>query len=138
MVLYRGPLSSCNYGCDYCPFAKRQENEAELAADRAALKRFVGWVAARPADRISALFTPWGEALVRSWYPAALARPAAMPHVGRAAIQTNLAGRLDWIARVGVCRVEPPRTGGVSRGISVGLGEIACVLRRRFTSRRAR
>lgn len=98
MVLYRGSLSSCNYGCDYCPFAKRQESEAELAADRAALERFVGWVAAGPADRVSVLFTPWGEALVRPWYQMALARLAGMPHVARAAIQTNLAGRLDWIA----------------------------------------
>ena len=24
-ILYRGPLSSCNYACDYCPFAKRPE-----------------------------------------------------------------------------------------------------------------
>ena len=24
-ILYRGPLSSCNYGCEYCPFAKHRE-----------------------------------------------------------------------------------------------------------------
>ncbi|MEN8446791.1 MAG: radical SAM protein, partial [Cyanobacteria bacterium J06555_13] len=24
-ILYRGPLLSCNYGCEYCPFAKRQQ-----------------------------------------------------------------------------------------------------------------
>ena len=23
-ILYRGPLSSCNYACGYCPFAKRR------------------------------------------------------------------------------------------------------------------
>ena len=22
-ILWRGPLDSCNYSCDYCPFAKR-------------------------------------------------------------------------------------------------------------------
>ena len=30
-ILYRGPLSSCNYACDYCPFAKRAESRVELA-----------------------------------------------------------------------------------------------------------
>jgi hypothetical protein len=41
-ILYRGPLSSCNYACGYCPFAKRRETAAELARDREALARFVG------------------------------------------------------------------------------------------------
>ena len=36
-ILYRGPLSSCNYGCEYCPFAKHTETQAEHDADRAAL-----------------------------------------------------------------------------------------------------
>ena len=31
-ILYRGPLSSCNYDCAYCPFAKRRETPAQLAA----------------------------------------------------------------------------------------------------------
>src|SRR5439155_12206691 len=32
-VLYRGPLSSCNYGCHYCPFAKHAETHADLQGD---------------------------------------------------------------------------------------------------------
>lgn len=98
-ILYRGPLSSCNYACGYCPFAKRQERPAELADDRNALARFVDWVASRAADRISILFTPWGEALVRKWYRDALERLTALPNVERAAIQTNLSCRLDWASR---------------------------------------
>ncbi len=47
-ILYRGPLSSCNYDCPYCPFAKRQETAAELLVDRAALERFVCWIPAGP------------------------------------------------------------------------------------------
>ena len=83
-ILYRGPLSSCNYGCGYCPFAKRRETAAELAADRRALERFVAWVAGRPPDdRIAVLFTPWGEALTRRWYREALVRLTA-PAAGRA------------------------------------------------------
>jgi MoaA/NifB/PqqE/SkfB family radical SAM enzyme len=97
-ILYRGPLSSCNYGCEYCPFAKRVESREELAVDEAALERFVGWIAARPAsDRIAVLFTPWGEALIRPAYQRALARLTQLPQITRAAIQTNLSARLDFV-----------------------------------------
>lgn len=96
-VLYRGPLASCNYACGYCPFAKRTEGRAELAADRQALERFTAWAAARTYDSLSVLFTPWGEALVRPWYQQALAALTALPHVEKAAIQTNLSCKLDWV-----------------------------------------
>ena len=66
-LLYRGPLASCDYDCPYCPFAKRRDTPAQLRADRAALQRFIAWAADEPG-RISVLFTPWGEALTRSWY----------------------------------------------------------------------
>ena len=66
--LYRGPLESCNYGCVYCPFAKKVDSREDLAKDRTALERFVEWVAARTSDRVSVLFTPWGEGLIRRWY----------------------------------------------------------------------
>lgn len=99
-ILYRGPLSSCNYACSYCPFAKRRESIEELARDRAALERFVAWVAARPAsDRLGILFTPWGEALTRSWYRNAMAQLTHMRQVVKTAAQTNLSCRLDWVER---------------------------------------
>lgn len=96
-VLYRGPLVSCNYACPYCPFAKRAESAAELAHDRACLERFVGWAGGRTADTLGVLFTPWGEALVRRWYQDALATLTRLPHVCRAAVQTNLSCKLDWV-----------------------------------------
>lgn len=96
-MLYRGPLASCNYDCPYCPFAKRRDPPELLRADRAALERFVDWVEAHPGEPTEVLFTPWGEGLTRSWYRQALIRLSHLPHVGRAAIQTNLAGRLDWV-----------------------------------------
>jgi len=95
-ILYRGPLSSCNYGCHYCPFAKRVEGAAELARDRRALERFVAWVADHPQFHISVLFTPWGEALIRPWYQRALIQLSHLSNVEKAAVQTNLSGRLDW------------------------------------------
>lgn len=97
-ILYRGPLSSCNYACDYCPFAKRTESSAELAKDRECLERFVSWVRTRTSDRIGVLFTPWGEALVRRWYQDALADLTHLPNVVKAAIQTNISCKLDWVA----------------------------------------
>jgi MoaA/NifB/PqqE/SkfB family radical SAM enzyme len=98
-ILYRGPLSSCNYGCEYCPFAKRHETIEQLAGDRAALERFVRWVDDQGArgHQISVLFTPWGEALVRPWYQEALVRLTNLPHVAKAAIQTNISCRIEWV-----------------------------------------
>lgn len=97
-ILYRGPLSSCNYACDYCPFAKRQESHAELERDRLALDRFVNWVAARPVeDCLGILFTPWGEGLTRSWYRDALVRLSHLPQIIKVAIQTNLSCGLQWV-----------------------------------------
>ncbi len=93
-ILYRGPLSSCNYACPYCPFAKRRESRAEQEADRLALARFVGWVARRTAPT-SVFFTPWGEALVRHWYREALVELSRLEHVHRVAIQTNLHAPVD-------------------------------------------
>jgi MoaA/NifB/PqqE/SkfB family radical SAM enzyme len=96
-ILYRGPLSSCNYGCAYCPFAKHSETRAEHKADERALNRFVDWVGDRHNDSISVLFTPWGEALIRKRYQRALIRLTNMTNVRKAAIQTNLSGNLDWV-----------------------------------------
>jgi hypothetical protein len=96
-ILYRGPLASCDYDCPYCPFAKRRDTPAQLRTDRAALERFTRWVAAAEGDRISVLFTPWGEGLVRRWYREALVTLSNLPNVERAAIQTNLSCRPDWV-----------------------------------------
>jgi len=81
MLLYRGPLASCNYDCPYCPFAKRRDPPEALRADRAALDRFVGWVSEQRDTGISVLFTPWGEGLSRSWYRDAIVRLSHLPHV---------------------------------------------------------
>lgn len=114
-ILYRGTLSSCNYGCEYCPFAKRRETRAELAADERDLNRFIEWVARQP-HRISVLFTPWGEALVRKSYQRALVTLTNLPNVEKAAIQTNLSCRLHWtsecdLSRLGLwCTYHPGET----------------------------
>lgn len=96
-ILYRGPLISCNYGCEYCPFAKRQQTAAELAIDKQSLERFVNWISQHPQHQFSILFTPWGEALIHSWYQQALIKLTQLPNVNKAVIQTNLSCQLDWV-----------------------------------------
>ncbi|WP_371573921.1 STM4011 family radical SAM protein [Streptomyces sp. NBC_01314] len=98
-ILYRGPLASCDYDCPYCPFAKRRDSTARLRADRAALERFTAWAREQTGDRLSVLFTPWGEGLVRSWYRKALIDLSHEPHIDRVAIQTNLSCRTEWLER---------------------------------------
>jgi sulfatase maturation enzyme AslB (radical SAM superfamily) len=117
-IIYRGPLSSCNYGCDYCPFAKLAETHAELAGDRFALKRFVDWASLQgeSGHELSVQFTPWGEALIRTWYQQALVQLSGLSHVQQVAIQTNLSCKLDWTSacdhnRLGLwCTYHPGET----------------------------
>lgn len=96
-ILYRGPLSSCNYACGYCPFAKTRNTIEELRDDAEKLERFLNWIQAQATREIGILFTPWGEALIHRVYRQALLRLGAMSHVKRAAIQTNLACGLNWL-----------------------------------------
>ena len=96
-ILYRGPLNSCNYGCSYCPFAKRKVSRAVLQSDAERLERFIDWCENAPM-RLSIFFTPWGEALIHRHYRAAIARLAALSHVDQVAIQTNLSCSVAWMA----------------------------------------
>jgi MoaA/NifB/PqqE/SkfB family radical SAM enzyme len=98
-LLYRGRLSSCNYECDYCPFAKTHDSRATLQRDASDLARFVDWAAQQTAT-LSILFTPWGEGLVRRHYREAMVALSHLPHVRRVAIQTNLCVGTRWLDRV--------------------------------------
>ena len=103
-ILYRGPLSSCNYACGYCPFAKRPNTREELRLDEASLRRFSEWVETR-SEQIGILFTPWGEALVHRYYQQALSHLSRLSQVRRVAIQTNLACRLEWLEQADPARL---------------------------------
>ncbi len=103
-ILYRGPLSSCNYDCAYCPFAKQRNSTEELRDDAEKLGRFVDWVSGRN-EIIGVLFTPWGEALPHRAYQEALVRLSWMENVRRVAIQTNLSVSLDWLKQTRAERV---------------------------------
>ncbi len=96
-VLYRGALTSCNYSCSYCPFAKRIETVEEREADKQTLTRFTEWALAQQDLALSLFFTPWGEALVRTHYQKALVALSHAPHVKKVVFQTNLSSRLDFL-----------------------------------------
>jgi hypothetical protein len=96
-ILYRGPLASCNYGCEYCPFAKRKDTREQLATDREQWERFLDAVATRDDVQTGVLVTPWGEALIRRWYQQGLSRLSHLPHITKVAIQTNLSCSLEWL-----------------------------------------
>ena len=121
-ILWRGPLSGCNYDCSYCPFAKRKDSRAVLASDRAALNRFVDWALTRDGPT-SVLFTPWGEALIRSHYQQAIIRLSQAPRVGRVAIQSNISAPLGWLtdcdpAKVGIWATWHPSQVSLPRFLS--------------------
>lgn len=99
-ILYRGPLSGCNYSCNYCPFAKTKNSKAELADDAEKLNRFVDWVEAHTEIKFRILFTPWGEALIRKFYQQAMHRLSHLSNVQKVAIQTNLSCKLNWMDAV--------------------------------------
>ena len=104
-ILYRGSLSSCNYACHYCPFAKHQESVAEHARDARALERFVAWVSLQTNLEISVFFTPYGEALVRKRYQEAMVVLSQLEHVQKVVIQTNLSGSLAWLKRANISKI---------------------------------
>jgi MoaA/NifB/PqqE/SkfB family radical SAM enzyme len=101
-IYYRGSLSSCNYACGYCPFAKTANTRAELATDRRQVQRFVDWVAGHGKATMSILFTPWGEALGHRYYRRALVDLSLLPQVVRVSMQTNLSAPLNDLN--GACR----------------------------------
>lgn len=96
-ILYRGVLSSCNYDCPYCPFAKHKDTRETLQRDARQLDRFVDFIAQQKDIGFSIFFTPWGEALIRKHYQQAMVRLSHFDNVEKVAIQTNLSCSPGWL-----------------------------------------
>ncbi len=103
-IIYRGSLSSCNFACDYCPFAKTKAVKMQLQQDESELTQFIEWVASQQ-QAMRLLFTPWGEALIWPYYQTAITQLSAMVHVQSIAIQTNLSGSLAWLENIDAHKV---------------------------------
>jgi MoaA/NifB/PqqE/SkfB family radical SAM enzyme len=98
-ILYRGVLSSCNYDCPYCPFAKRKDSRETMATDKQQVERFVAFVQQQKAIDFKIFFTPWGEGLIRKHYQQAMVELSQMANVQKVAIQTNLSCSLNWLQK---------------------------------------
>ena len=98
-ILYRGDLSSCNYDCPYCPFAKRKDSRATLVTDAQQVARFVAYIKQQTEMQFKVFFTPWGEGLIRAYYQQAMVELSHFDHVEKVAIQTNLSCRLGWLKK---------------------------------------
>src|SRR5689334_10008044 len=98
-ILYRGVLSSCNYDCPYCPFAKRKDTRATMATDKQQVERFVAFVQQQQNITFKIFFTPWGEGLIRKHYQQAMIQLSNMNNVEKVAIQTNLSCSLTWLQK---------------------------------------
>ena len=104
-ILYRGVLSSCNYDCPYCPFAKRKDTRATMATDKQQVERFVQFVKQQKDLAFKLFFTPWGEGLIRKHYQQALVDLSKMPNVQKVAIQTNLSCSLGWLQKANKAKI---------------------------------
>lgn len=104
MIQYRGSLKSCNYGCSYCPFAKRPSSPTELLKDREDWMRFVRHLETQ-SERLetfsgqtdtfsepygAVMVVPYGEALIHDYYWEGLARLSRMGTMEAVGAQTNL------------------------------------------------
>lgn len=103
-LLYRGPLSGCNFHCPYCPFARVTDSPQVLREDREALARFHSWLSAR-SEQLALFFIPRGEALLHSWYRESIAALSHLPHIHKVAMQTNLSRHPEWVAQCHPARI---------------------------------
>lgn len=99
-LYYRGSLKSCNYQCAYCPFCKHACSSKELTKDNEALQKLVG-VIEKATNPVSLMITPFGEAMIHSYYQETLAYLTTLPQVRAVGCQTNLSFYLpDFLALI--------------------------------------
>lgn len=90
-------MKSCNYTCEYCPFAKAAASEKMVARDREYLQKFIEFIAGCN-QKCNLFFAPRGEALLYDYYQKALLTLTKFENTGEIVIQTNLSGSLEWLA----------------------------------------
>ncbi|TYQ17755.1 UNVERIFIED_CONTAM: hydroxymethylpyrimidine pyrophosphatase-like HAD family hydrolase [Acetivibrio alkalicellulosi] len=90
-IYFRSFLSSCNYSCSYCRFAKKKMNEVEILKDEKCVQRFCDFIdSTNFKNRVSIFLTPYGEGLIHDYYIRAMARLAMNPKCQYISCQTNL------------------------------------------------
>lgn len=90
-LYYRGYISSCNYTCDYCPFAKKKYSHIEIQKDKQSLQNFFDFIQKTIFNStISIFFTPYGEGMIHEYYMDYLVKFAQLEKIKYVSIQTNL------------------------------------------------
>ena len=103
-LLYRGPLSGCNFHCPYCPFARVTDSPQVLREDREALARFHS-VAVRAFGAVGTLLHSARGSLARFLVPGVIAALSHPPHIHKVAMQTNLSRHPEWVAQCHPARI---------------------------------
>jgi hydroxymethylpyrimidine pyrophosphatase-like HAD family hydrolase/MoaA/NifB/PqqE/SkfB family radical SAM enzyme len=99
-ICFRGFLSSCNYSCSYCSFAKSRLCETELMKDKECLNRFCNFIDSTEfRNEISVFLTPYGEGLIHQYYIDTIVRLALNPKCRVISCQTNLSFNADAFIR---------------------------------------
>ena len=100
-IYYRGSIKSCNYTCKYCPFSRKKSDKQQLDRDRDELTRFVKRIEVlsngyfQNGQLVTIMFTPYGEAMIHSYYWEAFSYLSKLECVGEICCQTNLSFDID-------------------------------------------
>lgn len=95
-IYFRGFLSSCNYTCSYCNFAKRKSSKMELLKDKECLNRFcVFFDTTEFRNAVSIFLTPYGEGLIHDYYVEAIGKLAKSRKCKYVSCQTNLSFNIN-------------------------------------------
>lgn len=107
-IYYRGLLSSCNYSCTYCCFAKSKPDKTELSRDKECLKRFCDFIDTTEfKNEVSIFFTPYGEGLVHDHYVEAIGKLAINPKCKYVSCQTNLSfNEYEFLEKLRALKVD--------------------------------
>lgn len=98
---YRGSLKSCNYNCSYCPFSKNPSVSSEkLKRDEKDLVRFTDRILKFCEEHFAVMITPYGEALIHSYYIREMARLSLSPYVDFVGCQSNFSFSVSEILKM--------------------------------------
>lgn len=93
-IYFRSFLSSCNYSCSYCVFAKSSLNDVKK--DINCLDKFCNFIQSTEfLNKVSVFLTPYGEGLIHNHYIEGIARIALSPKTLYVSCQTNLSFNED-------------------------------------------
>ncbi len=87
-IYYRGYGKDCNYSCSYCIFARNKL--VNIEKDKKYLDKFVNYIEkTKFEEKISIMFTPYGEALTKKYYFEGIKKLVSHKDIESVSCQTN-------------------------------------------------